>query len=193
LQIRNQLIGKDENRLIGIYTGKFGGLYLKEEAFEIFATVKKLYSSFFLMILTPENKDEVKEALTRIGFTPQDYFVDEVKHHQLPEYLSAADIAFSFHRPLSSMKYVSPIKNGEYWANGLPILMPDGVGDDSSIVNKNRELGETFNLHYASVENSISALVSNIVPRENISELAVSFRSAELDKEVYNSILSTKF
>jgi hypothetical protein len=88
------------------------------------------------------------------------------------------------------MRFVSPIKNGEYWANGLPIFMPYGIGDDSRIIEENALLGKTFELKTDSIKESIKDLVEHLPSRKKVSELASLYRSPDQDKKVYNSILS---
>jgi polysaccharide pyruvyl transferase WcaK-like protein len=73
-----------------------------------------------------------------MGFAEEEFSIDFVTQNQVPKYLSAADFAFSLHRPTPSKQAISPIKNAEFWANGLPIIMPDGIGDDSHLTKTHR-------------------------------------------------------
>jgi hypothetical protein len=59
-----------------------------------------------------------------------------VPHQQVPGFLSASDFGFSLVKPSPNRKYCSPVKNGEYWANGLPIILPADVGDDAALVEQ---------------------------------------------------------
>jgi len=56
------------------------------------------------------------------------------KHDEIPKFLSASDVAFATIRPAPSRHFCSAIKVGEYYANGLPVIITDGVGDDSDII-----------------------------------------------------------
>ncbi|SMD36462.1 Glycosyltransferase involved in cell wall bisynthesis [Reichenbachiella faecimaris] len=122
---------------VGVYSGKFGGLYLDSDAYLIF---KKMFSNipnFFLIILTSENKHSIISQLNKVGIQEDSVLIKFVPHNQVSNYLSAADFAFSLHRPTSFSHAFSPIKNGEYWANGLPILSTPQIGDDSKLIEDN--------------------------------------------------------
>jgi len=137
-QVRGEL-GISNRTVVGIYVGKFGDIYLNEESFVLFKRALDFFvDGFFLIILTPQNVHEVSNQLSRVGYPKEYYLVANVPHTKVPEYLSAADFAFSLIRTSPSRKYCSPIKNGEYWANGLPILLTKGVGDDEDIILQNK-------------------------------------------------------
>lgn len=124
-----------ENKLVGIYVGKFGDIYYDQTAFFIFKRAYDLLGEEFrLIVLSPVEKSIVLHALKKENFPIEKVFVDKVPHQEVPAYLSAADFAFSMVRPAPVRLYCSPIKDGEYWANGLPILSPEGVGEDSEII-----------------------------------------------------------
>jgi len=131
ISIRNEL-GIDEKCIVGIYVGKFGGIYYDQKAFNFFKLLKSSIKEFFLIILTPDSASAVSKKLDSLKITG--YWVGKVEHEKVPEYLSAADLAFCPVKPSPSRKFCSPIKNGEYWVNGLPILISQGIGDDSDII-----------------------------------------------------------
>ena len=51
-KIRKQL-GVNKESTVGIYVGKFGGIYLEDEAFDLFRLSFKKIPSFFLVLLSP--------------------------------------------------------------------------------------------------------------------------------------------
>ena len=84
---------------------------------------------------------------------------------------------------------LSPTKNAEYWANGLPILLTEGIADDSDLI-KQFNLGANFELNKRSIENAfnkISNLLSNN-SRTTISEFALNYRDRTYIKKVYNNL-----
>ena len=133
-QTVRQLIGWDSDAIVGVYLGKFGGIYYDAEAFEIFRYARELISDFRLLIISPDTGAHNEARLLNAGFTPQEYHICRLPYQEIPSYLSAADFAFSTVKAATSRKYCSPVKNGEYWANGLPIFLTRGVGDDSDII-----------------------------------------------------------
>ena len=60
----------------------------------------------------------------------QAFWINKVSKQEVPSYLSAADFGFCGVRPIPSQRYSSPIKDGEYWACGLPVIIPRGISDD---------------------------------------------------------------
>jgi hypothetical protein len=182
-----------ENVTVGIYVGKFGGLYLDEEAFEIFNIAKRLIPSFYLFILSPMPGKVITDKLLRHGFRKNEFFIDMVSHEEVPKYLSGSDFAFCFHKPLPIMSYVSPIKNGEYWACGLPILMPKGIGDDFNFISQFQFLGTNFNLDKKSISHSLINILLKINNRSLITEKGISLRNFSFVNRAYQKLLMKQF
>lgn len=123
--------------IVGVYTGKFGGLYYEEEAFELYKYAFDFWkNNFFLIILTEMDRHAISDQLKQRGIPGDRIFIHKASHHEIPQYLSAADFAFCSIKSVPSMQYCSPIKNGEYWASDLPVLTTLGFGDDADILNK---------------------------------------------------------
>ena len=174
--------------IVGIYVGKYSGLYLEDEAFEIYKQSFSLIPDFRLIILSPKAGAYVQKKLAAHDINSAKVYVAAVPHHEVPAYLSAADFAFATYKPGPSKKYLSPVKIGEYWANGLPVLLTEGVGDDSDII-KNEGGGATFNLKEAdSLERAlekIQQIVKDPNHRQEIPKLAQKYRSPDRIKEAY--------
>jgi hypothetical protein len=178
--------------LVGVYVGKFGGIYYDEEAFQLFKQTADFFGpSFRLLLLTPQAPAEVQAKLTANGFDPALAIVTRVPFAEVPAYLSSADFAYGLHRPTP---YVSPIKVGEYWANGLPVLLTAGVGDDSGIIAAEGG-GAVFDLtqpgSVAQSLQSIQAQLANPDHRKTIHALAARHRSVEQAREAYEVLLPT--
>jgi hypothetical protein len=182
------------NDIAGIYLGKFGGIYYDDEAYAIFkATFESFKKKFFLLILTPDNKTEIITKLKQHDIPLERVYVEKVPHSEVPVFLSAADFAFAFYRPNHSAKYLSPVKFGEYWANGLPILTPAGIGDDSDIIINEKKGGVVFSL--SNIKNDLiklSVILESKSRQHNYQEikgLAEKYRSFSILLRVYNQII----
>lgn len=190
----------NENQMVGVYVGKFGGTYYDEESFEIFYHTFDFFNkNLFIIILTPHDKEDVKNRLLLKGLPESNFFIDKVPHHEVPAYLSAADFAFSTVRPSPSKKFCSAVKNGEYWANGLPILTSDGIGDDTSIIRNEKKGGAIFDL---SKNNLLEALedLNKLLHNSSREELNVSicglaekYRNFKSAHVFYDKIFETKY
>ena len=133
IRIRSKLqINQDTP--VGIYVGKFGGIYMDDDAFRVFANIFSGIPKFYLIILTPENNEYIRSRCLKYKLPSDRVTVLSVPHMDVPNYLSAADIALSLIKSTPLRRFCSPIKHGEYWANGLPIIVPDGIGDDSNLI-----------------------------------------------------------
>ncbi|MBJ6119336.1 hypothetical protein JAO76_14090 [Pontibacter sp. BT310] len=186
-RVRRELFISDTT-IVGIYVGKFGGLYYNEEAFRIYQQCFNFIPDFRLIILSPQPSEEIQQQLSNYKIDLSKTFVASVPHEQVSPYLSAADFALATYKPGPSKKYLSPVKIGEYWANGLPILLTEGIGDDSDII-KNEGGGALFNLALdGSLEKAIQqiqTIVSDPTHRQKIPQLAANYRSPEKIREAY--------
>jgi hypothetical protein len=186
-----------ERTRVGIYVGKFGSIYYDEEAFELFKAAYNFYGGdFFLILLSPTPIAELQAKLARVGFPLAACFITCAPHHEVPHYLSAADFAFSPIRPAACRRFCSPIKDGEYWAAGLPILIPDGVGDDSDIIAAQPQGGAIFDakqpLSILAALEKVEAQMQKPDYREAARALAAEHRNFELQKAVYAAVLPIK-
>jgi len=145
-RIRN-LLSIPGNSIVGIYVGKYGDIYYDDEAFALYKQAFEFFGNTFrLLILSGDDPQRIQKQLEAYNIVTRHVVVRYVMHSEVNEYLSAADFAFSTVRPSTHRKYCSPVKNGEYWANGLPILTATGIGDDSEIVNR-EHAGVVMDIH----------------------------------------------
>ncbi|OON65919.1 glycosyltransferase [Hymenobacter sp. CRA2] len=187
-QVRTQL-GFPAEAIVGIYVGKFGDIYYDQEAYELFrAAAEHFGPQFRLIVLTPNPLDEVRARLAAVGLGPEVSFVTKAPHHEVPGYLSAADFAFAPIKPADCRQFCSPIKVGEYWASGLPVVLTEGVGDDSDII-KAEGGGAIFNVERpASIPAAIQRVASILNEpdyRQKTSQLAAHHRSLDRARQAY--------
>lgn len=141
IEIRNKLGLSDANKAF-IYVGKFGGIYYKDEIFEIISELNRLIDDFFIIILSPDDAGWIKKKL--IGKNIGQFHVDKVPYERVYEYLNAADMGISAIPGYPSQKFRSPIKVGEYLLCGLPYLTNEGVSEDD-IIAQNFNVGIVLN------------------------------------------------
>ncbi len=185
--IRNQ-VGFSKEAIVGIYVGKFGGNYLEREAFDLFRLCYQEIRNFHLIILSPDSNDFVIRNLNLSGITDR-FHVTKVGFGEVPKYLSASDFAFATFKPGQSKTFLSPIKIGEYWANGLPVLLTKGIGDETNIIENEPIAGDLFGLNGESMIEAIQSIRSKINNRFPITQLALKYRSFDQIKAIYNRII----
>lgn len=178
---------------VGIYVGKFGGLYYDAEAFEVFGRMRKAMGGRLNMIvLTNEREEVVRAALENVGFPADEVVVRFSPHSEVPRWLSASDMAFATIKYAPHGLYQSPVKNGEYWANGLPILLTYGVSDDFRIITREPWSGALFDLaEPGSLDRAVAHMAELVragAERERIMALAREHRSVDLARRIYAEI-----
>lgn len=128
-----------KNQTVAIYAGKFGGIYCPSSVLQSFRELQPAFAGgLYVIILSDHDPAIVHRELDRASVAPSDRFVGFVDHDEVNAYLNAADFALSFINAGPWSFACSAIKHGEYWAAGLPVLMPPGVGDESQWLEKRK-------------------------------------------------------
>jgi glycosyltransferase involved in cell wall biosynthesis len=93
--------------------------------------------SLRLLFLTTKTKELQGEVLAS-GIPKSNFFIQSVPHHEISDWLSAADMAVILRENALINQVASPIKMAEYLACGLPVICSDGIGDLSSLINQHK-------------------------------------------------------
>ncbi|WKK82553.2 glycosyltransferase [Marivirga arenosa] len=184
--IRNKI--RDElkvtpSSILGVYAGKFGGLYLEEEAFEIFQQVFKSIENFELLLLTNTDKDWIKKMIELYQLPSNRIHTRFVGYQKVNDYLNAADFAFALYKSNEVSSFLSPVKLAEYWAVGLPVLLTPKVGDEQDWLEE-KGLGVIWDNKSKKIFDHILSYDS-----EKISKVGRNIRSIEIVKSTYKDIL----
>lgn len=130
-------LGMQETDIVCVYAGKLGGIYLKEEIFELMhAAAVKWGERFKFLLLSDLPKEEAEQMAVKAEFPADQLIVRFVPHQSVAAHLSLADFALNPVKPVPSKRYCTSIKDGEYWAMGLPVIIPKGISDDSEIIEQ---------------------------------------------------------
>jgi hypothetical protein len=192
IRIRRELDIND--RTICVYVGKLGGLYYRQEAFNALSIINRaLGNKLFVLVLTPDGGASIEHSLHEVGFAATDFHVRSVDTFEVSGYLSAADFAISFVKSTPYSQFCSPIKHGEYWACGLPVLLPQNVGEEASWAEEEKA-GVTVDMRQGSsitlAMRKILGIVAETNHRERIREVARRRRGKAALVQVYRKILS---
>src|SRR5204863_4714711 len=183
------------DKIVCVYAGKLGGMYLNEEVFDF---VKSCYEHwgdrFRFLLLTPTSDEIVARHMQKIGI-PADIVIKRfVFHKEISNYLSLGDFAINPQAPIPSKRYGSPLKNGEYWAMGLPIVISPEISVDSDIISANN-IGVVINLqrkeNMAEAVKQIDRLLRNNsreTLQQKIFSVARKYRSFDIAEDIYPSI-----
>lgn len=188
-----QMLGLNE-KIVMVYAGKFGGIYLDKEIFDLIKIFYDFYGDRFrFLLLTSHNKKEIEGFRAAVGLPSEIVVLRFVRHSEIPDYMGLADFAITPVRPVPTKLYCTPVKDGEYWALGLPIIITKDISDDSAII-KNEKIGvvlETLDqTGYRSALNQIDALLGTdrTELRKKIRAVAVKYRSFDIADKIYSQL-----
>jgi glycosyltransferase involved in cell wall biosynthesis len=124
-----------ENKIVCVYAGKLGGIYFKEEVFNfIRACYDQWNDDFRFLMLTNAPREEIDVECQRAGLPKNIVISQFIFHDEVPAYLSLGDFAINPVKPVPTKRYCTSIKDGEYWAMGLPVIISPNISDDSGII-----------------------------------------------------------
>ncbi len=173
-----------DNVIVGVYAGKFGGLYLKEEAFQIFKEAFEQIKDFHLLLLTNIESSWLNRMIHHYKLPSNRIHLNFVPYSEVNKYLNIADFAFALYRSNHVSQFLSPVKIGEYWACGLPVLITPNLGDEMHWINEKR-LGTIIDEN-----NQISIANLFYSSKQIIIEKGTSIRNMEKVRQAYNQILN---
>ncbi len=184
-----------ENKIVCVYAGKFGGIYLDQEVFDFFKVAQDFWGDRFrVLLLTNQSDDALNEWANKSGFDMKALEKRFVMHSQVPDYLGVGDFGITPVKPIPTKRYCTPIKNGEYWALGLPVVSTANISDDSDII-ENEKIGSLINEfstnEYQKVVEEIDDLLKNNTLEnlyEKIRPVAVKYRSFDISKKIYAEV-----
>lgn len=124
-----------EGKLLAVYAGKFGGIYLDQEVFDLLRSARAHWGDrFHTLLLTAQRPDELKPYMEQAGLPMDMFTIREVPHAEVPRYMGLGHFALTPVRPVPTKRYCTPVKDGEYWALGLPVIITRDISDDSRII-----------------------------------------------------------
>jgi glycosyltransferase involved in cell wall biosynthesis len=184
------------DRIVCVYAGKFGGIYLEDETFEFIKACQEHWGAnkFRFLLLSNVSDEYVVQMAEKYKIGKGVIIKLFVPHSQIAKYMGLADFAICPVKPVPTKKYCSPIKDGEYWALGLPVVITKNISVDSDII-ANSNAGaviETLNEEgYLNAVKKIDSIISNISRVEvyaKIRPLAEKYRNFSIAEDVYKAI-----
>jgi glycosyltransferase involved in cell wall biosynthesis len=188
-----------ESKVVCIYAGKFGGIYLTGEVFDFFKTANDYWgSSFKVLLLTNHPVEEIKSLAAASGLDWNDLVLRFVKPAEIPVYIGLADFAITPVKPVPTKRYCTPIKDGEYWAMGLPVVITRNISDDSELIENHNAGYVLQNLTQASYRAAVEKIDSMFKgdmqeTERRIRSLAYDHRNfsdaEKIYRELYGSVI----
>lgn len=181
-------IGFSDDDYVGIYVGKFGDIYYDNETFQFIKAFTEVNARYKFIIVT-EMLEHAERQKRTWNISDDQLLILSTLHSEVPRYLSAADYGICPVKESPSRLYCSPIKTGEYFASGLPVVISRGIGDDSDYIENNR-IGKAIDFR-----DSSSFQFQNLSQksREEIAHMGEGFRSKSQLFKLYSDIFKTTF
>jgi hypothetical protein len=184
-----------ENKIVCIYAGKFGGIYWEKEIFQFFVACEKKWGERFRAVLLSNiSRAEADKLAAVAGFSREKIILTFVPHSEIPKWLSLGDFALTPIKPVPSKKCCTPIKNGEYWAMGLPVVIPPDISEDSAIIEQENAGAIIAGLGEAELDKTvekINSILNNepaLLLHRRIRNLALRYRNFNIAKDIYREI-----
>jgi hypothetical protein len=196
--IRNKL--GMTNKTVLLYLGKFGNLYYDKEIIKFFQLLYNHNSQFFFLIVTPSDKNIIKNHFVDFPINDNSYHITEAYNSkQVIEFISSSDIGLTAIPPTPSQKYRSPVKTSEYLLCGLPYITCDGISEDSDYArdyNIGLVIENLENIDVPTISDNINILLleNKNSLRSRCREIGLIYRSkSNVDKifiNIFNQIFS---
>jgi glycosyltransferase involved in cell wall biosynthesis len=196
-KIKNKTLLEELNltgKIVCIYAGKFGGIYLEDEVFDFLKIAHSYWGDQLRVVLLSSHKqDEITTFCRRSGLDPDIVTLRFVSHDKVVDYMGLADFALTPVKPVPTKRFCTPIKDGEYWAMGLPVVIPQNISDDSQIIEENNIGAILRNFEtktYMDAVQKIDALLKlqSKASRDKIRSIAEKYRSFQIAESVYEKI-----
>ena len=186
---------KFENKIVCVYAGKFGGIYLTKEVFDFFKACENFWGDRFrVLLLSSHNKNEIALWCKGSQVSPDKLVIRFVPHADIADYMGLGDFAVTPVKPIPTKRYCTPIKDGEYWALGLPVVIPENISDDSDLIVRNKIGAVLSNFDEANYRQAIS-IIDHLLFQQSKDELsrqirniAIEFRNYNIAREVYSKV-----
>lgn len=182
-----------DGKVCMVYAGKFGGIYLEDEFFDFVRVAHEFFGKdkFKVILLSNILFSDLEQYCKRFKIDPQVFELRFVPHQEVQGYMALADFAICPVKPIPTKRYCTPIKDGEYWAMGLPVVIPQGISDDSQIILEN-DIGAVLNAfsveEYKKACKKIEHLMHKEDTSQRIREVAIKHRDFGVAKKVYEEV-----
>ncbi len=187
-----------KGKIVGVYAGKIGGIYLEDELFDF---IKQCYlywgERFVMLLLTGSDEQTINRHINRIDIPLEVVIKKFVNHSEIANYIALGDFALNFMKPVPARRLSAPIKDGEYWALGLPVIITAGIAEDSCLIENNNigyVLKDFNNNEYQNAIQKLELLMSDQPAlKDKIWNMAKRVRSFKIAEDIYNNIYGKSF
>ncbi len=187
-----------ENKIVCVYAGKVGGIYLDNEIFDFIKVCHNYWGNKFrFFMITDISRKQIEEFCNNAKLDTEIVVSCFVQYNEIQSYIGAGDFAINPVKMVKSKRCCTSIKDGEYWAMGLPIVITNSVGEDVKIILDNNAGVVLESLdkseYYRAVE-KIDAMLKESTMSElycKIRPIAEKYRNYDIAKRIYSVIYNS--
>lgn len=182
-------LGLSGTELVLTYLGSIGTWYMLDEMLDFFKSLHHKRPESRFLFITLDSPEMILSKANEKGIPKDLFIIRPAAREDVPTFLSLADIAFFFIKPLFSKTGSSPTKHGEMLGMGIPVICNGNVGDMSKIVPGSGTgiIVEEFNESaYVEAIDQIDELLKT--PPETCRNLANDFYSLKTGVQRYLSV-----
>lgn len=181
-----------ENMIVCIYAGKFGDIYLSREVFDFFRIAASHWGEKFKVLLLTNHSNEELDLFCKDSQLNRSVIVKRfVPHDEVPKYMELGSFGICPVTPVPSKEFCTPIKNGEYWAMGLPVVITKNISTDSALISKHNAgyvLNELNDEEYQNAVKKIDTLLKDKDLSGHIRSIAETERNFSIAENIYKAI-----
>ncbi len=183
-----------ENKIVAVYAGKFGGIYLDKEVFDFLKVAHDFWKDQFrVLLLTNQKEEDLRKWAEESGLDFGIIRTAFVFHAQIPDYMGLADFALTPVKPITTKRYCTPIKNGEYWALGLPVVSTANISDDSGIIEEHKIGAVIYEQNQQGYQKAVQEIHEILQGDRDelftkIRKIAQNYRSFDKAEQIYRKI-----
>jgi hypothetical protein len=176
LKLRRKLLG----RAVFVYAGTITAWNRPEPMIKVFEEIKRHDERCFFLFLTPSILKALK-AFEEYGTSTDDFHVQSVDQDRIDDYLGLGHIGILIREDSFANRVASPVKLPEYLRAGLALMISDGIGDWTQIV-EGYDVGVV--LRHVNLTHDKDAVVDGYMKlTSNLSSISV--RSRQLACELF--------
>ncbi len=183
------------DKIVSVYAGKFGSSYLEKEIFDFWKVCHNFWGDKFRVLILTSHKEEEINLYCKVSNLDRNIVSTKfVFHENIPSYIGLGDFGVTPFKPAASKRYGTPIKTGEYWAMGLPVVITPNISDDSDTIEKYKigsimnEFTETEYLRIAEDINKLLIHKEDTDLNQKIRGIAEKYRSFDIAHRVYDDL-----
>lgn len=189
--------GIPADAVVCVYAGKFGDIYLTREVFDLFRVAGLHWGARFrVLLLTNHTDEELHEFCRSAQVDPSILLRRFVPHHEVPDYMALGHFGICPVNPVPTKEFCTPIKNGEYWAMGLPVVITRNISTDSRLIDENKAgyvLQQLNDEEYQRAVQRIDELLQEPSLGVRIRLMAEEHRNFAIAEKIYAEIYRKNF